>query len=63
MVVLFRKANDSNETEFDHEDDGGPIYIDEKIGHIDNIAKLEVFFNKSTLLTLLQFKLLGICVL
>ena len=53
MVVLFRKANDSNETEFDHEDDGGPIYIDEKIGHIDNIRKLEVFFHNSPLLKLL----------
>lgn len=42
LVAIFRKSDDSNDEEEDHEDDGGPLYIDEKIGSIHNINNFEV---------------------
>lgn len=44
IVAIFRKANDSSDEEADPEDDGGPIYMDEKIGNLDDyLVKMEVF--------------------
>ena len=45
IVAIFRKANDSSDEEVDPEDNGGPIYLDERIGNIDEyLIKMEVLF-------------------
>lgn len=44
LVLIFRKTNDSTDEEYDHEDDGSPIYLDAKIGSFQNLAELEVNF-------------------
>lgn len=42
-VLIFRKTSDDGDEEDDPLDDGGPIYIDEKIGDIhDYLDKMEV---------------------
>ncbi len=35
LVAIFRKANDTTDEEVDPKDDGGPIYLDKKIGNLD----------------------------
>ena len=43
IVAIFRKSNDASDDEVDPKDDGGPIYLDEKIGNIDDyLERMEV---------------------
>ena len=42
LVAIFRKGDDSNDTESDSSDDGSPIYVDYLLGDINNINKIEV---------------------
>ena len=42
LVAIFRKGNDSNDEEFDPNDDGSPIYVDEAIGDLNNLNDFEV---------------------
>lgn len=43
IVAIFRKANDSTDEEVDPKDDGGPIYLDKKIGDLNSyLDEMEV---------------------
>ena len=44
LVAIFRKGNDSNDDEFDPNDNGSPIYVDESIGDLTYLNELEVIF-------------------
>ena len=45
VVAIFRKSNDSSDEEVDPKDDGSPIYLDEKIGNLDEyLEKMEVLY-------------------
>lgn len=47
FVAIFRKSNDENDNEFDHQDNGDPIYLDQKIGDLNlNLKILEVILEK-----------------
>ena len=46
IVAIFRKANDSSDEEVDPLDDGGPIYMDNRIGNLDDyLEKMKVINN------------------
>ena len=48
FVAIFRKSNDENDNEFDHQDNGDPIYLDQKIGDLNlNLKILEVILKKN----------------
>ena len=42
IVIIFRKENDSDNEELDPRDDGSPIYVDELLGDLKDLKKLEV---------------------
>lgn len=42
LVAILRKENDSENEEFDPNDDGCPIYVDELLGDLNNLKELEV---------------------
>ena len=42
LVAILRKENDSENEEFDPNDDGSPIYVDELLGDLNNLKELEV---------------------
>jgi hypothetical protein len=46
VVAIFRKSNDSSDEEVDPLDDGGPIYMDNRIGNLDDyLEKMQVINN------------------
>ena len=48
FVAIFRKSNDENDNEFDHQDNGDPIYLDQTIGDLNlNLKILEVILKKN----------------
>jgi len=42
LVLIFGKEDDSVNDEFDPNDDGSPIYVDELIGDLNDLPDLEV---------------------
>lgn len=47
FVAIFRKSNDENDNEFDHQDNGDPIYLDQKIGDLNlNLKILKVILEQ-----------------